>query len=146
MTTKILKKALGEAGAFIDDSSGKDNLIDVLTALASLGEKATGAQAAPAVAVLESFLADKTQDMDASLQFQMGTTGTAGSATANLKVAGVVVATATIASTELDGTTKAALGTVSVKAGELVELDVSAIPTAGADLVATGRLKPVSVE
>ena len=148
MTTAVLKKSLGEAGAFIDESSGRPSrLLEVLTAMVEgLAERLTGAQSTPATAVLSSVLADKALDMDASIQLNMGTTGTSGAATAELKVAGAIVASATVDNTDADGTTNSGTGTVSVKAGDLVELEVTAIPGSGADLVATGRLRPVTVE
>lgn len=145
--TAILKKALGDGGAFIGDSHGEDNLYRVLSGLADGSFILRGAQSTPSAAVLDSFVTDKAIKLLA-LSLKMGTTGTAGTATVAVKVDTVSVATASVANTETDGTVGGGTlaAPVSIAAGALVELEVTAIPTGGANLVTTARLGGVSTE
>lgn len=146
--TATLKRALGEAGAFIDDSSGRPSrLVEALAALAEGSANLRGQQAVPATAVLDAMVAQLATKLQ-GLTLLMGTTGTATGAILELHVDGSAVASVTIDNTEDDGTVKSATLTapIDVPAGSLVELVVAAIPTAGADLAATARLSPLVVE
>ena len=104
-------------------------------------------QAAPALATLDAMVAEKATKLQ-GLTLLMGTTGTAGATTLELHIDGAPVASATIDNTDADGTVESATLTapIDVPVGSLVELVVSVIPTAGADLVATARLSPLVIE
>lgn len=144
--TATLKKSLGEGGAFIGDSHGDDNLHDVLTALAEGPNAVTAYQATVAAAVLTGLVAYTAQKLK-SFSIAVATTGTAGSTTVELNVNGVAVAELTIANTEADGTVKHTVPTdVDVEVGDIVTIEVTAAPTAGAGLVASASLSSVSVE
>ena len=142
-----LKKLIGSAGAGMDESHGTDTLYDVLKALAQSGGQSVSAQQAViATATLGGMVADGASQLK-SLSIAAGTTGSAGSTTVQAHVNGVSKGELTIANTEDDAVAKTlALTGVDLVAGDLVELVVSAAPTAGADLTATARLSNVVVE
>lgn len=146
MSRATLKRSLGEAGAFIDDSHGENNLLAVLQALAaSSGEALTYTQATPTTGVKAAILADSATTL-ANVYVKVGTTGTAGTTTVAVLVNGVSKATVDVANTEADGVSKGVAIDFPVEAGDLVELSVTAVATDAADLSATARLKPVTVE
>lgn len=146
MSRATLKRSLGEGGAFIGDSHGEDNLLAVLTAMANAGgEPLSARQATIATAVIAAMLVDVPSRIG-TFAIKVGTTGTAGSTTVVVKVDTVTVATLTIANTETDGTYKAVEVNTNVDAESLIEIEVTAAPTAGANLTATMRNKPVTVE
>ena len=144
--SKILKKSLGDAGAFVDDSSGKDNLYDVLKALAQSGGQSLSAQQATIATATIGGLVAYGETQLQSLAIAVGTTGTAGSTTVQAHVNGVSQGELTVANTEANGIAKTLVLAVDLVAGDLVELVVSAAPTGGADLTATARMSGVVVE
>ena len=146
MTTKTLKQLMGTGGAGLDDSMGYDNLYDVLKALAAgLSEMATAYQATVATATIGGMLANSSCKLT-SLRTSVGTCGTAGDTTVQVHLNGVSQGELTTGNAEDDGTKKALTLDVDLVAGDLVELVVSAAPTAGADLVASARAQPITVE
>jgi hypothetical protein len=82
-----------------------------------------------------------------SLKASVGTTGTADATTVQVLVNGVSKGEVTIDNTDDDGTvaTSDELG-VALAVDDVVQLNVSAAPTGGADLVATARISSVAVE
>lgn len=144
MTT--LKKLLGDAGAGLDESNGADRLYDVLEALAyGLSEAVNAYQATVATATIGGMVADYAGTL-VGLRTSVGTCGTADSTTVQVHVNGVSKGELTTAHDEADGTKKSLALSVAVQAGDLIALVVSAAPTAGADLIASARVKPVTVE
>lgn len=144
----VLKRSLGEAGAFIDESNGRPSrLYEVLAALAEGSVSAKGFQAVIATAVLDQFIAPTAMRLQAFLT-NAGTTGSAGSTVVNVDVDGTDVATLTTLNTDADGITKTAdLSTpVDIAAGSVVKLEVTTAPTAGADLTATAMFSGLQVE
>lgn len=146
MSRAILKRSLGEAAAFFDDSNGQDNLLKVLQAMAaSQGETIGYSQATPTTGVKGALLCD-SPTMLANIYVKAGTCGTAGQSDFDVNVNGVQVAQISIGNAEADGTAKGLAINVELEAGDLVELELTAAATNAADLAATVRLKPVTVE
>jgi len=147
--TAILKKNLGEAGAFFDESSGQPNrLYEVLKALAeSAGQKVEVFSAAPTAIVLTSRIADRAGFVS-KFALALGTTGSAAGPTViTLSVAGTVVATLSIAQTEANGTRKVAtFDEVAVAEGDVVEIEATGVSTGAANLDASTTISPVSIE
>lgn len=144
--TVTLRKDIGEAGAFLGDKSGPyDSLRDVLLEMIQGPKDLNGHQDTIATATIAGMLVKRAGKLT-GLRTSVGTTGTAGSTTVQVHKNGSAVtgAEATTANTEADGTKKAvALSTaVALAAGDLVELVVSAAPTAGAALDATAEILP----
>jgi len=146
MSRATLKRSLGEAGAFFDDSHGADNLMDVLQALAaSSGETLPYAEATPVVGIKATLLADSPTTL-ANVYAKVGVTGTAGATTFAVLVNSVSKATLTIGNAELDGTSKGLAINLPIEPGDLVQLSVTAVATGATNAVGTVRLKPVTVE
>ena len=146
MSRATLKRSLGEGGAFIDDSHGDSNLYAVLQALAaSSGEVLSYFQASPTTGVKATILADSPTTL-ATVYAKAGTAGTAGTSTIDVLVNGVSQGTLSIDNAEADGTSKGLAYNVELEAGDEVRLSVTAVATGAADLSATVRLKPVTVE
>lgn len=145
--TITLKKDLGKAGAFLGDESGgyvDQRLYDVLKELAlGAGMDLDGFQATIATATIAAKVMKRAGILK-GLRTAVGTTGTAGATTVQVHVNGSAVTGAelTTDNTDADGIKKSvALSTVvAVAAGDLVELVVSAAPTAGADLSASAEI------
>lgn len=146
MSRATLKRSLGEGGAFIDDSHGDTNLYGVLQALcASSGEAITYTQAVPTTGVKNSILADSPTTLS-TLYIKAGTAGTAGASTVAVLVNGVSKGSLTIDNAEADGTSKGLAIDLAIEAGDEVAISVTAVATGVANLSATVRLKPVTVE
>ena len=147
MSTATLKKSLGEAGAFFDDSNGEDNLLDVLTALCNTGEVITFKDSAspPTTGYKASLVCDVASRIG-TLYINVGTTGTAGQTDVDVYVNGSSVAQATIDHTDADGTSTGVSVDEDVDAGDLVEINVTAVATGAANVTGTLRMKPVTVE
>lgn len=146
--TAVLKKSLGEAGAWIDESNGRPSrLYENLAALAEGSVNLTGDQASPSVAALTSFVAAKAMRLQ-SLALNMGTAGSAGQTDVAVDVDGTDVATATVDNADADGSTKLADLSipVDIDAGSVVKLEVTVIPTGGANLTATAAFSALQVE
>lgn len=143
-----LKRSLGEAAAFIDDSHGDDRLYKVLKALAESGNPLDAEQAVIATGVIGSKVVSQEEWLT-ELLIRIGTTGTAGSTTVQANVNGVgQTPDVTIANTDPDGSTATAVfdPPIQLVPGDLVEIEVTAAPTAGADLTAAAKLQSVLVE
>lgn len=145
MSRATLKRSLGEGGAFIDDSHGEDNLLDVLTALANMGEVISAKEASPTTGIKASLVADSPSRIG-NIYAVVGTTGTAGQTDVSVLVDGVSVATLSILYSEDDGTAKGSSVDYDVEAGALIEIQFSAVATGAADVAATLRMKPVTIE
>lgn len=146
MSRATLKRSLGEAGAFFDDSNGADNLMAVLQALAaSSGETIGYSQATPTTGIKGAVLAD-SPTMLANVYMKADVAGTAGTNTVAVLVNSVSIATLSIGNAEADGTAKGLAIDLAIEAGDLVELQVTAVGTGASGLSATVRLKPVAVE
>lgn len=149
--TATLKSYLGDAGALSDDSMGLPSgcrLYDVLVALAEGGAQVlTQFLATPAVQVLNAMVVNKATRLK-NLRMHVGTTGTAGSTTCRVLKNGVAVtgATLTIANTDDDGSQDSVDLDVAVAAGDVLSIDLSAIPTAGANVTVTALCSEVTVE
>lgn len=147
MSRATLKKFLGEAGAGLDDSNGgSDSLLDVLQALAaSSGETIGYSQATPSTGIKGAIVCD-SPTMLANIYVRAGVAGTAGTSSFKVNVGGVQKAIVSIDNAEVDGTAKGLAINLPLEAGDLVELEVSAVATGATGLAATVRLKPVTVE
>lgn len=147
MSRATLKRSLGEGGAFFDESNGApSNLYAVLAALAaSSGEALSYNQATPTTGVKASSLADSPNTVG-TLYVKAGTAGTAGASTVAVLINGVSKGSLTIDNAEADGTSKGLAINLPIEAGDQVDLSVTAVATGVANLVATVRLKPVTVE
>jgi hypothetical protein len=144
--TATLKKLLGNAGAGLDDSMGFDNLYDVLKALAEVaGDHLHAYQDTIATATIASMIADKAGTLT-SFRIAAATTGTANDTDVQVQVNGVNKQELTIDNTDADGTKKSATLAVAIAAGDLIELVVTAAPTAGAGLTASATVLPVTIE
>lgn len=144
--TAELKKFIGDGGALLDDSTGLDNLYDVLKALAEVaGEKVNAYQASISTATIGGMVCDKAGTLT-NLRTSIGTCGTANSTTVQVHVNGVSKGELTTAHDATDGTKKSLDLEVAVSAGDLIELVVSAAPTDGSDLVASASVLPVSIQ
>lgn len=149
MSQANLKKSLGEAGAFFDDSHGENRLYDVLKALAESGETLNVTQAVIATAVLATLIVDRASKLG-NLWVNLEVTGTAGSTVLEVKVNGTIVGAITVGNAVADDTSAglalADLAGADLEAGDVVSLEVTTAPTAGTGLHATLRLKAVTVE
>jgi hypothetical protein len=148
--TATLRKDLGEAGAFLGDKMvglKGQSLRDVILELAEgAGGDLSATQATIAVASLAAKLMKRAGKIT-GLRCLVATTGTADSTVVNVRKNGTVVGTLTVANTEADGTKKSTSLNVAVAENDLVSLDVSAAPTAGAGLVCTADIEPdITVE
>lgn len=147
MSAATLKKWMGKAGAGLANDHGFDDLHDVLAALAAGGaEQVSSYLATIATGLLGAMVVSQAGKLN-SLKAAVGTTGTAGATTVQVLVNGVSKGEVTVDNTDDDGTvaTDDELG-IDLAAGDVVQLNVSAAPTAGADLVATARISSVVVE
>lgn len=145
MTAPTLKKYMGEGGAGLDDSTGQNNLHDVLTAMAAASRNLDAYQATIAVATIGGCVAGADGVLD-NLRSLVGTCGTADSTTVQVRVNGISEGELTTAHDAADGTKKSLDLHTAISAGDLIELVVSAASTAGADLVASAHVSPVVVE
>lgn len=147
MSRATLKRSLGEAGAFFDDSHGEDNLYAVLLALASNGPSIDTKVASPAgTGVILSKLVDVPSKIG-TLYTYVGTTGSSGQTDIRVRVNGTLIAgTITFDNTEAGGLKKALAYDYELEAGDLVEVDLTAIATAVADVAASLKFQPVTVE
>jgi len=144
--TATLKKSLGEAGAFFDESNARDSrLYDVLKEMAYDGSPLSAYQATIAVAVIAGLVVRHACKLR-ELKIAVGTTGTADSTTVAVLVNGVSKGSLTIANTEADGTVKSLDLDVALVENDVVTLSVTAAPTAGAALSATAHMAGVTVE
>lgn len=152
MTAPTLKKSLGEAGAFIDESNGSpSHLREALAALAKAGMPLTALQGTIAAAVLKSWVAT-FDGVIGDLSLVVGTTGSAGSTTVVVNKNGTALATAPAAvlNTDADGSTRSVDLSGDAEAGfvvgDVIDIEVTAAPTAGANLDVTVSLRPLVVE
>ncbi len=146
MSTATLKKSLGEGGAFIGDSHGEDQLLAVLTALANAsGEPLSFKQAIATTGIKASILADVASKLG-NLIIKVGTTGSAGQTDIDVNINGVQVGQLVVTNTEANGISKTLKLGDAVAAGDLIEIEFTAVATANADVTATVRLNPVTVE
>lgn len=148
MSKTTLKESLGEAAAFIDDSHGEPRLLTVLKALASGGNPLDAEQATVATDVIGTKVVSAPAYLT-GLRIRVGTTGTAGSTTVQARLNGVGQGSGvTVANTDADGTSVAEVfdPPVELVAGDLVEIEVTAAPTAGADLTASAQIQNVITE
>lgn len=144
--TATLKKSLGEAGAFFDESNARDSrLYDVLKDMAMDGAPLSVYQATIATAVLAGMVirnACKLREFKVSV----GTTGTAGSSVVEVLVNGVSKGSLTVANTDADGIVKSLDLDVALVEDDVVTIEVTTAPTAGAALTATAHMSGVTVE
>jgi len=145
MSTATLKKSLGDGGAFICDSHGDDNLLDVLTALSNAGEVLTCKEASPTTGIKASLLTDVASRLG-TLVIKAGTCGTANQTDVDVNIDGVQAAQLSIDNADTDGTVVSEEIDVAVPASSLVEIEFTAVATGAANVTATLRLKPVTVE
>jgi len=146
MTVKNLEQNLGETGAFTDRSSGKDNLYDVVKAMAQgPANDLDGRQDTVATGIVSSRIASGDAKIT-GLKIRVGTTGTAGSTTVQVLKNGASQGSLTIANTEDDGTQKSLDLDVDCVEDDYVEINVSAAPTGGANLIASVKMAAVDVQ
>ncbi len=146
MPLKTLKKAhLDDAGAFTDQSSGKDSLRDVLADMAKAGPTLTAIQATIATADILNAIVLPFDVLLTSLVLFAGEWGSAGSTVINVNdVAGVLKAV-TVDNAVADETTVTTPLDIVVLAGTPIFFEVDTAPTAGTDLIATLTMQPVKV-
>jgi len=145
MSRATLKRSLGDGGAFISDEHGDDNLLAVLTALASMGEPLSIKEASPSTGIKASMVADVSSKIG-TLYVNVGTTGTANSTTVQVLVNGSSVGSLSVSNTEADGTKKGLAVDQNISAGDLIEINFSAVATGAANVAATIRVKPITIE
>jgi len=146
MSIKTLKQLLGNAGAGIDESHGTDRLYDILKAmLEGNSETISDIQATVATGLLAGIIADGEAKL-VSLRVKVGTTGTAGATTIQILLNGASQGELTVDNTDTDGTEKSLALDVDITAGDVLQLNVSAAPTGGANMIASARLQPVAIE
>ena len=151
MTAPVLKKILGEASSFLADDHGDSNLYDVLAALCKQGMPLTVRQATIATGVLISYVAQQ-DGVIGDLGLAVGTTGSAGatSVVANKNGTPLATAPAAVDNTDADGTTRSVDLSgdpeAAFVAGDVIDIEVTAAPTAGANLDVTLHLRPVSIQ
>jgi hypothetical protein len=146
MSRATLKRSLGEAGAFFDDSHGEDNLLAVLTSMANVGESLSVKEASPSTGIKASMVMDGASRIG-TLYTKIGTTGTALQTDVRVRVNGTLITgTLSTLNTEADGTYKGLAYNYNLAAGDLVEIDFTAVATGAANVAATLRMKPVTVE
>ncbi|MGD9749383.1 MAG: hypothetical protein AB7W59_00145 [Acidimicrobiia bacterium] len=141
-----LKKSLGEAGGFIDDSHGEDRLYKVLKALAEEGAHLSAYQDTIATAILAAMVVDKATKL-VSLRTAVAVCGVSGQTDVRVRVNGTLVgATATTLNTDADGTKVAVDQDIDLVAGDLVQLEVTAAPGTGTGLSASLHFRSVTVQ
>ena len=147
MSRATLKKSLGEGGAFIDDSHGEDNLIAILTALANSGDSLSVKEAVATTGIKASMVMDVASRIG-TLFVNVGTTGTAGQTDVEVRVDGAIVADSKVSvlNTDADGTALGVEVNEDVEVGALVEIDFTAVASNNANVTATLRVKPITVE
>jgi len=150
--TATLKKDLGKAGAFMDESGGYANqrLYDVLVELAHDDIGLDAFQGTIAVASIGGKIINRACKL-VGLRTSIDVCGTADSTTVQVHLNGSAVtgAEATTAHDDADGTKQDVelSSAVALAEGDYVELVVSAAPTAGSNLAATAVIKPdITVE
>lgn len=148
---KTLKKILGEAGALLDDSTGFNNLYDLLVEFAmGAGGNLDAHQDTIATATIGGKIVTRASKL-VGLRTSVETCGTADTTTVQVHKNGSAVSGLELSTAhdDADGVKKSvALTTaVTLAAGDLVELVVSAAPTAGSNLDATVEILPdITVE
>lgn len=153
MTAPVLKKTLGEAGAFFADDHGDSNLYDVLKAICKQGQTLTALQATIATGVLKSYVATQG-GVIGDISLQVGTTGTSGatSVVVNKNGTPLTLAPASVDNTAADGTAVSAdLSSdpeAAFVAGDVIDIEVTAAPgtSSGANLDVTLHLRPASIQ
>lgn len=143
--TATLKTSLGEAGAFVDDSHGDDNLYDMMVALAEGPNALTAHQATVAAAVLTGMVAYKAFKLK-SFSVALAVCGTAGSTIVEINHNGTAVGSVTIAHDDADGTVSHVDLDVDVAVGDTLEIEVDTAPTAGSGLNVTATLSPLVLQ
>ena len=149
MTAPVLKKLLGEGLAGFDESHGAPSrLYELMESIVKLGAPLDGGQVG---AISTAVVARRVVDVDSvlgKLSVRVGTTGSAGQTDVQVRVGATLLApTATVLNTDADGTTLSVdMGEAAVAAGQTVSIEVTAAPTAGADLDATVGIRPASIE
>jgi hypothetical protein len=116
------------------------NIVQGLTIPVALNALQVGALSA---SKKSSFIADAPMAIR-NLRAKVGTCGTASNTVVEVRKNGVVVATVTVAHDDADGIQKVALPTTDdlakVVAGDVIDVNVSAIATGAADLDATAHI------
>ena len=149
MTTAILLKRMGEAGAGLDASYSDDDdkLYDVLAALANQGDSLSAKSATTGIKA--SIVLDSAQKVG-TLYVRVGTTGTAGQTDVEVRKNGTLLTpaskTVTVLNTEDDGHSAGVVIDDDGIAGDLYEIDFTAVATGVADIAATLRMKSVSIQ
>jgi len=147
MSRATLKRSLGEAGAFFDDSHGEDNLYAVLAALASNGPSLDVKEAVATTGIKASKVIDSPTKIG-TLYTNIGTTGTALQTDVRVLLNGTPItgSTLTTDNTEADGTAKGIALDQELEAGDLVEIEFFAVATNNANVAASLKFQPVTVE
>lgn len=146
MTVKNLEQSLGETGAYTDQSSGKDNLYDVVAAIANSGPTLDAYQATIATGIIASKILFGDHIIK-KLKVYVGVCGTADTTTVQVLKNTVSQGEISVAHDDADGTaSELAIADIACVDGDLIELSVSAAPTAGTDLRASVQLASVLVK
>jgi hypothetical protein len=148
MTAPVLKRSLGEAGAFFDDSHGEDRLLAILTALANQGQVLSTRQAGLASTGIKAATVVPVDSVLGLASLNMGTAGTGGQTDLTVNIDGVAqTPVTTVLNGDPDGETKTAdMAQIAVPAGSVVDLELTAVAAVNADMTASVAIKPVSVE
>jgi hypothetical protein len=146
MTVKNLEQNLGETGAYTDRSSGKDNLYDVVTAIANSGPTLDAYQATIATGIIASKILFGDHIIK-KLKIYVGVCGTADTTTVQVLKNSVSQGELSVAHSVADGAaSELVIADIACVAGDRIEINVSAAPTAGTDLIASVQLAPVLVK
>ena len=142
---KLAKGTSVDALSRMDQSFDDDTLRSVIVAMAELGAPLSFFQATLATGIIASMIAPVDGKLD-DLVANLGTTGTAGNTSVQALINGALKGgPVAIANTDADGITKTAIADAEFVKGDLIQLQVTLIPTAGADLTASLGIKAVDV-
>jgi hypothetical protein len=148
MSRAILKRGLGEGGAFSDTFGGYPgaSLYEVLKAALRTGQMLTVRQATIATGVITKMVA--TQPMvlrDVGVHVEVA--GSAGSTVVEIRKNGVAQNTITVANTASDPSTQLVNNlALELAAGDVLDFNVATAPTGGTGLVVTANFAPVDIE
>ncbi len=151
MTAPVLKKSLGEAGAFFDDSHGDDNLLGVMTAIVRAGVPLSAFASGAISTGVKATMIASFDGVIGNFTANVAVTGTSAATTVQVRKNGVALdTTITVDNTDADGTvaTEDLSGDdeAAFVVGDIIDINVSAAPGSGTGLGATVSLQQASVQ
>jgi hypothetical protein len=148
MTAPVLQNTLGDGGAGFDQSMGNPStLYEVLKAIVPwTGKRVETLVASPTVATIVTYKAI-TEGVIQSFRASVGTCGSAGTTTAQLKKGSTVIASLSFLHSETDGTAKETKLTtpVQVAVGDVITVALSAVATDAANVAVDSVVQAVGL-